>query len=838
MADAITTKNITSVDEVQSVDNTDKVFVNDNGSFKQISVSNLMKQAPSGVTEETDPTVSEWAKQPTKPSYTADEVGALPVGTKIPTKTSDLTNDSGYLTQIPEEYVTETELGQKGYVIEDDIPEKLPSPGTLTFTGAVNDTYDGSVDKTINIPTGGGGATPEQIQQAVDAYLEENPVQPGATVEQVAQIEKNKTDISSVKEDVSSLSEDISNVGRYILYNAFDITNIKKGGFWSQTNGNFTSVQTFNACNRYVEVESNKNYYGYYVDDFGVYREATSSIIACWYDVNKKFISGQYTGDTNVFLSPENAKFVRLSYVNKYEVIVFTEIENIKNPNTTEYLRKFITFDSEKIVNIEEKTTILEGKVLSIEETLSSTSSDLSVSYEQNEDGFLLKSADGDDELSLEVFNQKGNNNSFNFGWFKKNNINYKQMSDDIAPFFCDNTYIGSNHGNSVAFALTCENHGKTEQDIGSIYLNRSTNYIILKIIDDNTLWLLGEPLDATYFGIYRFPTTALEGNELTHVSGGVNTSSIVFSSQTRLVQIVPCIKNKRVVYLSDGKEIENTSGRCSTFTISLQYETIDLVKVYEYLKQNVGSNTNQSYYDSNIESDMIFISDFQISGKLNIVVNSYVTILRENANGYRYSVMQAEAFSTGTRKTYVPFSNYDTPQNVSSISLKIGDWKNENIPPYKFYQFDNNMENGWVIGYDILQKDTSPETRKSNLSDGTVTCFDLITGTSKMYPYTCNSAKLFQFGETYGGRAYCGRVKVVDNAVVFTYKTKNYTIVEIECFEQCELRNILLDTSLQGKNVEIVNSSGGIKILNSFVSKDGIYWLSTEKGSVTLKVF
>ena len=156
LAESITTKDITTVDEISSVDNTDKVFVNDNGSFKQISVSNLMKQAPSGVTEETDPTVSEWAKQPTKPSYTADEVGALPVGTKIPTKTSDLTNDSGYLTQIPEEYVTETELGQKGYVIEDDIPEKLPSPGILTFTGAVNDTYDGSANKTINIPTGGG----------------------------------------------------------------------------------------------------------------------------------------------------------------------------------------------------------------------------------------------------------------------------------------------------------------------------------------------------------------------------------------------------------------------------------------------------------------------------------------------------------------------------------------------------------------------------------------------------------------------------------------------------------------------------------------------------------
>lgn len=34
----------------------------------------------------------------------------------IPTKTSELTNDSGYLTSIPSEYVTETELTSKGYV--------------------------------------------------------------------------------------------------------------------------------------------------------------------------------------------------------------------------------------------------------------------------------------------------------------------------------------------------------------------------------------------------------------------------------------------------------------------------------------------------------------------------------------------------------------------------------------------------------------------------------------------------------------------------------------------------------------------------------------------------
>lgn len=47
---------------------------------------------------EKDPMVPAWAKQSTKPTYTASEVGALPSSTVIPSKTSDLTNDSGFLT--------------------------------------------------------------------------------------------------------------------------------------------------------------------------------------------------------------------------------------------------------------------------------------------------------------------------------------------------------------------------------------------------------------------------------------------------------------------------------------------------------------------------------------------------------------------------------------------------------------------------------------------------------------------------------------------------------------------------------------------------------------------
>lgn len=57
----------------------------------------------------------------------------------------------------------------------------------------------------------GGEISPEEIKNAVNEYLEKNPVKPGATTEQAQQIEQNKTDIASLKTETNSLKEDLSN---------------------------------------------------------------------------------------------------------------------------------------------------------------------------------------------------------------------------------------------------------------------------------------------------------------------------------------------------------------------------------------------------------------------------------------------------------------------------------------------------------------------------------------------------------------------------------------------------------------------------------------------------
>lgn len=90
---------------------------------------------------ETDPTVPAWAKAANKPTYTASEVGALPSTTYIPTKTSDLTNDSGYLTSY-----TETDPTVPSWAKQSTKPSysyseisNTPTLATVATSGSYND---------------------------------------------------------------------------------------------------------------------------------------------------------------------------------------------------------------------------------------------------------------------------------------------------------------------------------------------------------------------------------------------------------------------------------------------------------------------------------------------------------------------------------------------------------------------------------------------------------------------------------------------------------------------------------------------------------------------------
>ena len=66
---------------------------------------------------------------------------------------------------------TEEEFAAK---LAEEIPDALPNPNALTFTGAVTGSYDGSAPFEVAIPIGGGGGTSEEFTLLAEVTLEED----------------------------------------------------------------------------------------------------------------------------------------------------------------------------------------------------------------------------------------------------------------------------------------------------------------------------------------------------------------------------------------------------------------------------------------------------------------------------------------------------------------------------------------------------------------------------------------------------------------------------------------------------------------------------------------
>lgn len=125
------------------------------------SVKSYLEKNP---IEETDPLVPEWAKEEEKPTYTAEEVGALPDTTEIPKNLSDLQDDAEHRTVTDTEKQSWNDKSDFSGNYEDlhgkptipTVPTTLPNPKALTIMyGGKAHTYDGSEAIAITIETGG-----------------------------------------------------------------------------------------------------------------------------------------------------------------------------------------------------------------------------------------------------------------------------------------------------------------------------------------------------------------------------------------------------------------------------------------------------------------------------------------------------------------------------------------------------------------------------------------------------------------------------------------------------------------------------------------------------------
>lgn len=105
-------------------------------------------------------------------------------------------------------YVNQSLLGGgavvgKNVIVSSIVP--IDGGNRVTFSYTLDDgTVQESYMDVMNGKDGDDTISQEEIQEAVDNYLNENPVQSGATAEQAEQIEQNTEDIEQIKENLSN----------------------------------------------------------------------------------------------------------------------------------------------------------------------------------------------------------------------------------------------------------------------------------------------------------------------------------------------------------------------------------------------------------------------------------------------------------------------------------------------------------------------------------------------------------------------------------------------------------------------------------------------------------
>ena len=197
-------------------------------------------------------------------TYVQEQIDAIPepdlsdyaLKTDIPKKVSDLTNDAGYITSIPDEYVTEAELESKGYLTEHqdlsayarkvDVSEQLKdyAKSADVYTKEEVDTAISGVDVSSQLVDYAKKADVESTTNALSSSISTNATNISSLSNTVEGLQStvNRIDTSPRKTyDVAYNDTEDPNVGENVFV-FYEITNEDQSGESREIKKKFTIV--------------------------------------------------------------------------------------------------------------------------------------------------------------------------------------------------------------------------------------------------------------------------------------------------------------------------------------------------------------------------------------------------------------------------------------------------------------------------------------------------------------------------------------------------------------------------------------------------------------------
>lgn len=410
---------------------------------------------------------------------------------------------------------------------------------------------------------------------------------------------------------------------------------------------------------------------------------------------------------------------------------------------------------------------------------------------------------------------------------------NFHRNGDDACALIINGTAIGGNHGAAVGLELTCENHGRTVEDIGSEWRDeKGRKFYLIKIPDKDKLLFLGE--NKSEGDIWKFERR-IEGSEIKSDS---RNSSINFTGKRWGVQMWPSCRIKKQDYLLDGKTPlkEGEPVSCRWLDIVEDYDIIDPSSLLEDFISHPGEN--RSFVSEHLEAVLNNVYTYRFfPGGANVVYNRIKALKSFNMEQY-LGVMTAQL----AKKDYqahqyyipktVPFelngvkydfrSMQDFYPSLPEPVYFSGKYKNLSDPlnpPDRFIQFLGKKDGdkitrdvGFALGYSLIHGISVPSERVKNTEN-----FIWIYKTNKTYPASADKKMgIFPAGnEIYfvGYRQYFDPGAAGNATCLYWNTQEKDIIIYADYHTSVEKDRLKLSPELEGRRFDIIEKTPSLTL-------------------------
>ena len=412
----------------------------------------------------------------------------------------------------------------------------------------------------------------------------------------------------------------------------------------------------------------------------------------------------------------------------------------------------------------------------------------------------------------------------------------WKESHDDINAVQIQGSYIGANHGFFCVDEITSPAHGKTQADIGSVWLDAGgRTYCLVKVPDGNTLSFVMFDDDSMSTGKMACGKPA---GQLAHLRGALHPQPVPIGA-CRGNQLWQSFNHYTIRFLSGGTEREfpeNAVLQADHFAIETEYDLIYVPAMLEYLMDNPGSNTNHSHHSEEITRSYLrlgvryeFHENASVSTYSDYHIRSHIQV---------QSIGLVQSMAIGKEPVaYIPDTVYETltlQDSTMLLSLKKDTWKLPWKIPYRFYQFaDGTIEKGMALAYDRGFGWGGNEARLHRS-----TTAGMYFTSRKQYPFFISGTAL-SAGESFSG--FAARMPLYrydeDLTAVCWYWIGEEMVLMIDSHRAVE-KDLVLPAYFDGKALEILDITDSCLFCQTKVWNQRLHLRFDGYGYLVLRVY